>query len=258
MPEESSPCRDFERGVCSRGDSCRFFHPERTEPAEGVKLPICKDFQNKGCDRRKCKFLHITQEEEAVYDASGQLPAHRGRPELIYTTAGPGAGAAAPPAPKNICKDFLNRKCDRGSRCRFVHVEEHSDPRGYGKRSRVDAYHGPPPPPHAAVANDAAMFEENEFLRRKITELQREVLNLREMNDTLYDQNRRYCSQLGTVSATSPASPRPSSSAAPVAMLSPTAPVMYPGTYPQTAYPPKAVLPTGSGAAAGGYGYVHY
>jgi len=255
MPEESSPCRDFERGVCSRGENCRFFHPERTEPAEGVKLPICKDFQNKGCDRRKCKFLHVTQEEEAVYDATGQLPPHRGRPELMYTTAGPAGAAAAAGPPKNVCKDFLNGKCDRGSRCRYAHVAEgpHGD-RGYGKRSRSDAYH--PPPPHAAgVANDAAMFEENEFLRRKITELQREVLSLREMNDTLYDQNRRYCAQLGTAASTSPTSP--SSASTQVTMLSPTAPVMYPASYTQTAYPAKAVLPS-SGAATGGYGYVHY
>jgi len=249
MPEESSPCRDFERGVCSRGEQCRFFHPERTEPAEGVKLPICKDFQNKGCDRRKCKFLHVTQDEEAVYDATGQLPAHRGRPELVYTTAGTGGGGGGVP-PKNVCKDFLNGKCDRGGRCRYAHIPEgQGGDRGYGKRSRVDAYHQPPPP---GVANDAALFEENEFLRRKITDLQREVLSLREMNDTLYDQNRRYCAQLGS-SSTTPTSP----SSTQVTMLSPTAPVMYP-SYTQTAYPAKAVLPTGSGAATGGYGYVHY
>ena len=31
-------CRDFEKGNCSRGNRCKYFHP---------KLKICRDFQNK-------------------------------------------------------------------------------------------------------------------------------------------------------------------------------------------------------------------
>lgn len=47
------------------------------------------------------------------------------------------------------------------------------------------------------------LMEENEMLKRKITDLQREVLDLRQMNDTLYDQNTRYRNQLRGVATTS-------------------------------------------------------
>ena len=40
------------------------------------------------------------------------------------------------------------------------------------------------------------LMEENEMLKRKITDLQKQVVELRQMNDTLYDQNTRYRSQL--------------------------------------------------------------
>jgi len=186
MPEDRPPCRDFQRGVCTRGDNCRYFHPETATLAEDVKPPICKDYQNSTCDRMKCKFLHITQNEEAVFKATGMLPEHGGRAENIPRQSSV--------INNDICKDFLNGKCDRGARCKYVHE---TDPKilireMYGKRSR-------------AMANsyDGGLFEENEMLRCKITELQKEVISLRQMNDTLYDQNTKYRSQLhkGTVPA---------------------------------------------------------
>ena len=81
MDMKKNECRDFMRGVCGRGNNCKFFHPPHVNPMtqHQEKLPICKDFQNKGCDRVKCKFLHITQQEEVEYDSTGNLPAHGGR-----------------------------------------------------------------------------------------------------------------------------------------------------------------------------------
>lgn len=191
--DERAPCRDFERGVCNRGDKCKYYHPEGVSPPENAKLPICKDFQNKGCGRFKCKFLHITLDEEAEYNKTGNLPEHGGRPEKMASNLSFQG--------KEICKDFLNNICDRGSRCRFLHISERElqmeQANGasmgmlggmYGKRRRDD---------FGVVADSsAAMMEENEMLKRKITELQRQVLDLRQMNDTLYDQNTRYRNQL--------------------------------------------------------------
>jgi len=237
MPEDRSPCRDFERGVCSRGDSCKYYHPEGAAPAEGAKLPICKDYQNKNCGRFKCKFLHITVEEEAEYNSTGKLPEHGGDPEK---TAKPGS--------KNICRDFLNGKCDRGTRCKFSHTPErgpHGNSSGmYGKRPRADDFYGGPP-----HHNDPVLFEENEFLRRKVADLQKEAGELRQMNDTLYEQNSRYRLQLekSSTSATS--------------HISAYSQVVYP-QYSQAAYPPKsAAVPMASAAAAAGvsaYNYQHY
>jgi len=179
MPEDRPPCRDFQRGVCTRGDNCRYFHPESATLAEDVKPPICKDFQNNLCDRMKCKFMHLTQKEEAVFKATGILPEHGGRAENIPRQP---HGMVS----NDICKDFLNGKCDRGTRCRYVHE---TDPKilmreMYGKRSRIMATY------------DSSLYEENEMLRSKIAELQKEIISLRQMNDTLYDQNTKYRSQL--------------------------------------------------------------
>lgn len=191
-----SECRDFARGVCNRGNKCKFYHPQRNEAVkvEADKLPICKDFQNKGCDRMKCKFLHISQREEEQYNITGVLPEHGGRPENVHALGVTGGGGVVPGPPSDVCKDFLNNICQRGSRCKFRHVTEEqylSEMGGaggmmYGKRRRDDFGGG----------NMMAMNEENEMLRRKITDLQRQVMDLRQMNDTLYEQNTRYRNQL--------------------------------------------------------------
>jgi len=176
-------CRDYQRGVCNRGQNCKFHHPEGAEPTNH-KLPICKDYQNKGCDRIKCKFLHITSEEEAEYMRTGVLPEHGGHPQ----------SAPASSIGKDVCKDFLNNICNRGSKCKFQHIPVDDFPperptysAAYGKRRRDD---------YSVHDSMSPLADENEMLRRKITDLQRQVLDLRQMNDTLYDQNTRYRNQL--------------------------------------------------------------
>jgi len=189
MAENKNECRDFVRGVCNRGNSCKFFHPPHanTIKQEGGKLPICKDFQNKGCERQKCTFLHISQQEEEEYNRSGLLPDHGGR--QYSALGGPGNGYE-PFIPGNACRDFLNGVCQRGNRCKFRHISEqqHQAESGgpmHGKRRRND------------MGGPGEFFnEEMEMLRRKVTDLQRQVVDLRQMNDTLYEQNNRYRAQL--------------------------------------------------------------
>jgi len=120
------------------------------------KLPICKDFQNKGCDRAKCKFLHILREEEQNYETTGVLPEH-------------------------IVEEFRNKRTNG--------MDSHGY--GYGKRRREENYLMPEMP-----AISPGLIEENEFLKRKISDLQHQILDLRQMNDTLYEQNTRYRNQL--------------------------------------------------------------
>jgi len=200
MEEKKGPCRDFERGVCSRGNRCKFYHPDNIpQPMGDKKLPICKDFQNKGCDRNKCKFLHVTQDEEAHYNSTGVLPHHGGRSDIAPNGNmwGGGGPSANSPVSKDKCKDFLNGICQRGNKCKFAHVNDEAGgypgavgmgagmgAMGYGKRRRDDYGLGD------------SLVEENEMLRRKISDLQRQVIDLRQMNDTLYDQNTRYRNQL--------------------------------------------------------------
>jgi hypothetical protein len=65
------------RNVCKRGRRCKYRHPNPDEARNlGRKqdITICHDFQNTGCRRQNCKFLHITREEEEHFKQTGQLP----------------------------------------------------------------------------------------------------------------------------------------------------------------------------------------
>jgi len=210
MDGQKSECRDFMRGVCNRGNSCKFVHPANANVIKKEnKLPICKDFQNKGCDRQKCKFLHVTQQEEEEYNASGMLPEHGGRPDRVRALGIPGGRGGAPramgPPPAaaggvDACKDFMNGVCNRGNRCKFRHVNEDSP--NYGKRRRNDF--GGPGEYNMGGQGQSQLMEENEMLRRKISDLQRQVIDLRQMNDTLYEQNSKYRLQLRGGPGTAP------------------------------------------------------
>lgn len=80
-----SVCRDFLRNTCRRGKRCKYQHssPEPEEPINNnnnnsssgcSSVLFCHDFQNKGCPRRNCRFVHCSREEEEVFRESGRLP----------------------------------------------------------------------------------------------------------------------------------------------------------------------------------------
>lgn len=247
--ENQGVCRDFLAGVCDRGQRCKYDHPKGAGPNEHSgpkKLPICKDYQNKGCERRNCKFLHLSSDEEHFFKRNGEMP-HRQpcrdwwngkcdrdaskckyrhisekqfnlEQQIMAEVHGPMMGGppprgfGGPPIPPPggrapggspggaPCKDFMNGRCQRKT-CKFRHVterelaleqqlaEEMPPPPMYGKRSRMDSGMAAP------GVDDKDYKAENEVLKRKISELQKEVLDLREMNDALYTQNAKYRDQ---------------------------------------------------------------
>lgn len=187
----SNICRDYQRGVCNRGNKCKFGHPANIKPPDSDKPPICRDFQNGTCDRNNCKYLHMTSQEERIFVATGQLP------QLT-------SGAPATPAvtrqvgPVDVCKDFLNNVCNRGSRCKFRHMTE-AEWESEKRRSTVDEEMSRKRKRETFGGSSLDLqflSDENDMLRRKIADLQRQVADLRAMNDTLYEQNMRYRSQL--------------------------------------------------------------
>lgn len=149
-------CRDFERGDCSRGTRCKYYHP---------KLRICRDFQNDKCSRESCRFLHMSREEEASYENSGIIPDHIDEDK----------------AKKNKVIDMPPQGGNTPDIASML-----------GKRRRDDVIS------MASSLSTApqAVLQENELLKQKITELQQQIVNLHQMNDTLYQQNAAYRSKM--------------------------------------------------------------
>jgi len=123
-----SVCRDFLRNVCTRGDRCKFAHPEgENAPPSGQergtklqdKMEFCHDFQNGRCNRSSCRFIHCDGDVEAEFLNSGYLPPGV-RDQVIRKGVAvdfPAVNGGIP-----ICKDFLKGTCTREARCRFRHV----------------------------------------------------------------------------------------------------------------------------------------
>ncbi|XP_050684059.1 uncharacterized protein LOC126978968 isoform X2 [Leptidea sinapis] len=66
-------CRDFLWGCCSKGPTCKFRHELILEDMKKT-LIFCHDFQNHGCTRKDCSFLHASREEQNLFEVAGQLP----------------------------------------------------------------------------------------------------------------------------------------------------------------------------------------
>lgn len=150
--------------------------------------PICKDFQNKSCCRAKCKFLHLTQEEEAEYNNTGKLPPHGGQPSKTHNSL----------FTDNVCRDYLNGKCKRGRRCRFNHLSEnelHSSLNKLNKKVCLEFNKNNNNNEDDDGDNDVELVNENIVLMGKIAAVEKEISNLRQMNDTLYEENTRYRKQ---------------------------------------------------------------
>ncbi|XP_007953298.1 zinc finger CCCH domain-containing protein 10 [Orycteropus afer afer] len=130
-------CRDFLRNVCKRGKRCRYRHPDMSEVSNlGVsknEFIFCHDFQNKECSRPNCRFIHGSKEDEDGYKKTGELP-----PRLRQkVAAGLGLSPADLPNGKEevpICRDFLKGDCQRGTKCKFRHLQRdfEFDARGGG------------------------------------------------------------------------------------------------------------------------------
>lgn len=186
---DSNICRDYQRGVCSRGSKCKFNHPDGMGTEVTNSPMICRDFQNGKCSRATCKYLHLSNNEEKIFLRTGQMPPRRDGPMASrgeQTRAGPN---------DPICKDYLNRKCSRGQGCRYRHVleEDQGDFGGYGfdghpSKRRRDSYEG---------QNFYYLMDENESLRRRVADLQKQVADLKATNEVLLEQNAKYRNQIG-------------------------------------------------------------
>jgi len=63
-------CRDFEKGICFRGDRCKFSHPSKQETGE-MKIAFCTDFRQGTCKFRECIYVHSPPVLEEEYKRTG-------------------------------------------------------------------------------------------------------------------------------------------------------------------------------------------
>lgn len=224
-------CRDFLRNVCRRGQRCKYRHPGEQETNEFKKISeytFCHDFQNNGCRRANCKFLHCTREEEEHARQTGELPARVMQAAALGIGVNHAEMVAKGGVP--ICKDNLKGDCHRGVSCKYRHIssaeyeylqrksEGRSDIPVYEKnhrafdrfefeqdvkRRRMDADYPnegfrpyenryPPLSPNSKPLSYQLLEDENSMLRKKVEELKKQVADLTATNEVLLEQNARY------------------------------------------------------------------
>lgn len=231
IPAGQEICKDFVRNVCNRGNKCKFFHPpndgaeSRPKPQE---FEFCHDYQNRGCRRENCRFVHCSREDEEAFKRFGRVSDCLARAILIS-----GQGSAENINGVPICKDFLVGKCDRGRRCRYWHIDPEADSHGimrdrcevgrmyddysragclspYYSRAGMFGYGGGPPgkrcrpdePDLVGMASVefsrgpspssyVALSDENSSLRHQVEMLKKQVADLTAANEVLLEQNAR-------------------------------------------------------------------
>ncbi|XP_045168969.1 zinc finger CCCH domain-containing protein 10-like [Mercenaria mercenaria] len=221
-------CRDFLRNVCRRGKRCKYRHPGEQETNEFKKISeytFCHDFQNNGCRRANCKFLHCTREEEEHARQTGELPTRVMQAAALGIGVNHAEMVAKGGVP--ICKDNLKGDCHRGAGCKYRHIssaeyeflqrksegrnemyrKEHQLERFEFeqdiKRRRMDpdypsdgfrTYENryPPLSPNSKPLSYQLLEDENSMLRKKVEELKKQVADLTATNEVLLEQNARY------------------------------------------------------------------
>uniref|UniRef100_A0A914CQI7 C3H1-type domain-containing protein n=1 Tax=Acrobeloides nanus TaxID=290746 RepID=A0A914CQI7_9BILA len=198
--ERKDICRDFLNNICNRGSRCKFYHPPKPEAerSHSEEYNFCIDFQNQGCFREHCRFIHAYSEDVEHYKRTGDITI-----ELARAIAGSTDKKEINGIP--FCKEFQNGHCSRGpNRCRYWHInleEERARRKMGGRRGAAPPFmtpgmrrpmydyddYGPPskrgaygsaaayPPPPAAAPSTRYVQD----LERRNTELATEVESLK-------------------------------------------------------------------------------
>ncbi|MEW5304896.1 MAG: hypothetical protein WDW36_007473 [Sanguina aurantia] len=136
LPGAAKPhiCYDFTKGLCNRGDKCKYSHDLATIVTYNSKEKgICFDYLRNQCQRGLlCRFSHdlsnIAQQCQAPFpEPLRELPPSAlPTPYLGPQAAAPGPGGGGPGILSRgrttaICYDFVKGVCQRGGECRYSH-----------------------------------------------------------------------------------------------------------------------------------------
>lgn len=117
--EKKSTCVYFIRGLCKRGHSCKFAHPEpdlRAIVQRQIWLKCCKRYPIE-CDGSNCSYMHVKQEDRLYYKQTGlineRILGHAIRKALQFDI----------PVKNNrsVCKNKLDGECTIFN-CPFAHL----------------------------------------------------------------------------------------------------------------------------------------
>ncbi|KAL3119125.1 hypothetical protein niasHT_003908 [Heterodera trifolii] len=119
-------CRDFLNNICSRGNRCKFYHPEdsveKNQNSADEPYQFCIDFQNQGCYRENCRYVHAFREDVDRYKRSGDVTLGLAR-ALAALLKGDTINGIP------LCKEFQNGHCARGPQCRYWHINRDEERR---------------------------------------------------------------------------------------------------------------------------------
>uniref|UniRef100_A0A8R1HJ17 C3H1-type domain-containing protein n=1 Tax=Caenorhabditis japonica TaxID=281687 RepID=A0A8R1HJ17_CAEJA len=109
-------CRDYLKNICNRGSRCKFYHPSEAPVSGDQDYNFCIDYQNRGCQRDNCRFVHAPRDEVERYKNTRELTLILAR-AIAAVSHGDSIGGIP------ICKEFQTGRCARGvNRCRYWHV----------------------------------------------------------------------------------------------------------------------------------------
>ncbi|KAK0415991.1 hypothetical protein QR680_012236 [Steinernema hermaphroditum] len=133
--ERSDICRDFMKNICNRGSRCKFYHPADHNPDSSDEIHFCIDFQNRGCTRENCRFVHAHRDDAERYKQNGDISLALARAIAAITKKDTINGIP-------FCKEFQTGNCAR-VRCRYWHINVEAERE---RRRRMNGRHYPEPP----------------------------------------------------------------------------------------------------------------
>ncbi|VDK71784.1 unnamed protein product [Onchocerca ochengi] len=116
-------CRDFLNNMCNRGSRCKFYHPPSIvrqrasqQTPEGIEYRFCIDYQNRGCHRDNCRYIHAHREDVDRYKMTGEVTLNLAREIAAVYNCDTINGIP-------FCKEYQTGSCSRGGqRCRYWHI----------------------------------------------------------------------------------------------------------------------------------------
>jgi hypothetical protein len=125
----SQICYDFTKGLCTRGDKCKFSHDIATIVQFNSKEKgICFDYLRNQCHRGLlCRFSHdlsnIAQQCQVFNSNGAAVPGGAGGGMAGGMPGGAPGGGPMPTKNRSgsICYDFVKGVCSRGPDCRYSH-----------------------------------------------------------------------------------------------------------------------------------------